>query len=427
MSLKCGIVGLPNAGKSTVFNALTNSNHAETGNYPFCTIDANKAQVFVPDERLKKISQIIKPKQIIPTAFEFTDIAGLVKGASQGEGLGSQFLSHIREVDSLLHVVRAFKDSQVTHVYGEPEPLRDIEIINTELQLSDLDIAEKRFKKIQKTAQSTGDKKLKKEHKILKKVLDVLEGNKNLRDVEWAPDEIVYLKALNFISLKPVLYICNFKEDDFTGTEVAGKLGENSVKDFSGKLSGNSKQVFVGDSARDSSGNSKQDSTRNENSKQLSGENSKQVSNVQKTIQEIKNHLGPKENLIALSCALEAEMQGWTDDEKTEFLQGLGWKEPALHTVIKKVYEQLCLISFFTAGEKEVKAWTTLKGALAPSAAGVIHSDFEKGFIRAEVYSCEELFKYKSEKLLKEKGILRIVGKDYKVQDGDIMHFLFNV
>lgn len=365
MSLKCGIVGLPNAGKSTIFNALTNSCQAETGNYPFCTIEANKGQVFVPDERLKKISSIIQSQKTIPTSFEFTDIAGLVKGASKGEGLGNQFLSHVRNADSLLHLVRGFKDSQITHVYGEPDLLRDMEIINTELLLSDLEIAEKRLQKIQKTAQSTGDKKLKEECETLKKALSILENNKSLKEKNWSQEEKMYLKSLNFISLKPVLYVCNFKEDEF------------------------SKQ--------------------------------------QNLLNQVKESLGQKEELIAVSCSLEAEMTGWTDSEKTEFLKSLGLTSPILHTVIKTVYKQLGLISFFTAGEKETRAWTIPKESTAPLAAGVIHSDFEKGFIRAEVYSCEDLFKHKSEKILKQKGLLRTVGKDYIVQDGDVLHFLFNI
>lgn len=365
MSLKCGIVGLPNAGKSTIFNALTNSSQAETGNYPFCTIETNKGQVFVPDDRLTKISQIMKSKKTIPTSFEFVDIAGLVKGASQGEGLGNQFLSHIRSVDSLIHLVRAFKDSQITHVYGEPEPLRDIEIINTELLLSDLEIADKRSQKIKKTAQSTGDKKLKKEMELLEKVVNLLSENKNLRDKEWSKEELTFLKPYNFISLKPALYICNFKEEDFTNQKI--------------------------------------------------------------DLSSIRQSLGTNEDCIAISCALEADMMGWNHSEKNEFLKPLGLKEPVLHRVIKKVYEQLNLISFFTAGEKESRAWTVKKESLAPTAGGVIHSDFEKGFIRAEVYSYEELLEHQSEKTLKNKGLVKVVGKDYIVQDGDIMHFLFNV
>lgn len=365
MSLKCGIVGLPNAGKSTLFNVLTNSTQAEIGNYPFCTIDSNKGQVFVPDERLTKISRIMQSKKTVPTSFEFVDIAGLVKGASQGEGLGNQFLSHIRSVDSLLHLTRAFKDNQITHVYGSPDPLRDVEIINTELLLSDLEIADKRLKKIEKTAQSSGDKNLKKETKLLKKTVRLLSENKNLRDQDWPQEELALLKSYNFISLKPALYVCNFKEEDFADKKI--------------------------------------------------------------DLSRIKKSLGAKEDAIAVSCALEADMTGWSDKEKQEFLQPLGLKEPVLHTVIKKVYEQLNLISFFTAGEKESRAWTVEKDSPAPVAAGQIHSDFQKGFIRAEVYGCEELLKHKSEKALREKGLLKTAGKDYLVQDGDVIHFLFNV
>ena len=250
-------------------------------------------------------------------------------------------------------------------MYGEPDPVRDIEIVNTELLLSDLEIAEKRFQKIQKTAQSTGEKKLKEELELLKKVLNLLSENRNLREADWSKEEVFFLKPLNFISLKPILYVCNLKEDEFSREEEIHK--------------------------------------------------------------QLKPHLGQKDKLIFISCALEEQMTDWTDKEKTELLKELSLEEPVLHTVIKKVYEQLNLISFFTAGEKEVRAWTIPKAALAPSAGGVIHSDFEKGFIRAEVYSYKDLFEHKSEKILKQKGLLKLVGKDYQVQDGDVIHFLFNV
>ena len=364
MGLKCGIVGLPNAGKSTIFNALTNSQEAEAANYPFCTIEPNLGCVIVPDSRLDKISSLIKPKKIIPTLLEFVDIAGLVKGASKGEGLGNQFLSHIRSTDSLLQIVRGFEDDQITHVYGNTDSKRDIEIINTELLLADLEVAEKRFKKINKTAQTTGDKFLKEEAEVLQRVLDLLKSDRALRSEEWSEKEFKYTNPLNFISLKPILYICNQSEDSFKKDNVSEKL--------------------------------------------------------------IKEICGKNEEVISISCALEAEMIEWSAEEKKEFLSSMGLKEPSLNRVIRKVYEQLNLITFFTAGEKEVKAWTVPKGSLAPQAAGVIHSDFEKGFIRAEVYSCEDLFHHKTEKDLKNSGLMRSEGKKYIVKDGDIMHFLFN-
>ncbi len=365
MGLKCGIVGLPNAGKSTIFNALTNSQTAEAANYPFCTIEPNLGRVIVPDTRLDQISSLIKPKQIIPTVLEFVDIAGLVKGASQGEGLGNQFLSHIRSTDSLLQVVRGFEDDQITHVYGDTDPKRDIEVINTELLLADLEVADKRFQKINKTAQTTGDKLLKEESEVLKKVLESLKANQALRSQEWSEKELQYIKPLSFISLKPILYICNQSEGSFKKDNPSEKL--------------------------------------------------------------IKEICGKKEEVISISCALEAEMTGWSPEEKKEFLSSMGLEEPSLNRVIRKVYEQLNLITFFTAGEKEVRAWTIPKGSLAPQAAGVIHTDFEKGFIRAEVYSCENLFKHKTEKDLKNSGLITSEGKNYPVQDGDVIHFLFQV
>lgn len=357
MSLKCGIVGLPNAGKSTLFNALTSSQVAQE-NYPFCTIDPNTGLALVPDPRLYQISDIFKPEKTIPTTMEFTDIAGLVKGASKGAGLGNQFLSHIRETQALLHVVRGFKDSEITHVYGDTNPLRDIEIINTEILLADLDIAEQRFQKTLKLSRTTGEKKIKKEAEILKKALESLQEGKALRSGNWSQEELNLLKLFHFISLKPVLYICNEGENF---TEEIGKI------------------------------------------------------------------CGPGEDVLSLSCALEGQIARLKEEEKSEFLSLLNLKEPALNRVIRKAYRQLNLITFFTAGEKEARAWTVPKGSRAPEAGGVIHSDFERGFIRAEVYHCQSLFKHASEKALKAAGLVRFEGKDYEVQDGDVMHFRFNV
>ena len=372
MSLKCGIVGLPNAGKSSLFNALVDAAAAETGNYPFCTIDANRGRALVPDERLKKISRLIQPARTVPASFEFADIAGLIKGASKGEGLGNQFLSHIREADSLLHLVRAFEDGQISHAYGGPDPARDVEIVNTELLLSDMETAEKRLQKIQKTAQASGGKKLKWECAALEKAIAVLSSGKSLREGEWTEEERGFLKSMRFISSKPVLYVCNLKEGDFA--------------------------------ARGAS----------------------QSSKARETAAMLKQSLGGREETLCVSAALEADMAGLPEEEKAEFLKPLGLKEPALRSVIRKVYGQLGLISFFTAGEKEVKAWTVPKGAAAPQAAGRIHSDFERGFIRAEIYACEALFRHKSEKALKSAGLLRSEGKDYIVQDGDVARFLFS-
>ena len=367
MNLKCGIIGLPNVGKSTLFNALTSSQKAEVANYPFCTIDPNVGQATVPDDRLQKITDIFKPKKTIPTILEFVDIAGLVKGASQGEGLGNQFLSHIRETHSLLHVVRGFDNSQITSVHETTDPERDIEVIQTELLLADLEMINKRLQKIEKAAQTSGDKKKKEELVALKKGKEHLEKGVNLRDISWSEKEKLIYDSMHFITLKPILYICNQSEENITN-KVSTKY-EQVIKDL------------------------------------------------------CKN----KEEVISLSCSLEAEVAQLEDSEKKDFLSSLGLKEPALNHVIRKTYEQLKLITFFTAGEQEVRAWTTAKDSTAPEAGGVIHSDFEKGFIRAEVYSYEDLLKYKSEKELKNKGLFRSEGKTYIVKDGDIILFRFNV
>ncbi len=364
MSLQVGIVGLPNVGKSTLFNALT-SNKAEAANYPFCTIDPNVGVVAVPDERLRKISELIKPKSLIPTSMEFVDIAGLVAGASKGEGLGNQFLGHIRATDAITHVVRCFDDPNIIHVSGSVEPLRDIGVINTELMLADLDSVEKRLQKVEKLAKS--DKKAKAEFDAFKKVADVLNSGRAARATTLEDAELPLVKDLHLLTMKPVLYVCNVNEQDFAA-------GGNDW----------SKQVE---------------------------EHAKSEGN----------------NSILVCSAMEAEISQLPESERAEFLASLGAKEPGLNRLIRQAYGLLGLYTYFTAGEKEVRAWTIRKGMKAPQAAGVIHTDFEKGFIRAETYHCDDLFNLKSEPAVKEAGKYRLEGKDYEVKDGDILFFRFNV
>lgn len=362
MSLKCGIIGLPNVGKSTLFNALTSSENAKAENYPFCTIEPNLGTVSVPDSRLHKIADLFKSKRILPTFLEFVDIAGLVKGASQGEGLGNRFLSHIRETHSLLHVVRGFKDTKVDSVYKTIDIKRDIEVINLELLLADLEVVEKRLEKLEKAVRVTGDKVLKSEREDLNKAFENLKQGIPLRNVTWEENELPWIKKMNFITLKPVLYILNQDEKAFS------EKGMN---------------------------------------------------------QSLENLMETKEEAISLSCSLEAEISELKDSEKKEFLNDMGLKEPALTRVIRAAYKQLNLITFFTAGEKETRAWTLPQGTLAPQAGGLIHSDFEKGFIKADIYSSEDLFQHKAEKELATRGLIRLEGKKYIVRDGDVIHFRF--
>lgn len=366
MGLKVGIVGLPNVGKSTLFNALTASK-AEAANYPFCTIDPNVGVVTVPDHRLEEISKYVKPQNQVPTVIEFVDIAGIVAGASQGEGLGNKFLSNIRETDAIIHVVRCFDDPNVVHVSGGVDPLRDIEVINTELMLSDLESVEKRFKKIEKIAQSSKDAKVKSEFSIVKKLYEALQAGQPARTVDASEDELPTLRDLHLLTIKPVLYVCNVSESDFLD-------GKSALADL------------------------------------------------------VAERAASERNLSLQICSqMEAEIAQLDPTERGEFLSSMGIKEPGLHRLIREAYSLLNLITYFTAGEKEVRAWTVRRGTKAPQAAGVIHTDFERGFIRAETYHCQDLFSLKSETAVKEAGKYRSEGKDYVVQDGDIMLFRFNV
>ncbi len=364
MALSVGIVGLPNVGKSTVFNALT-AGKAEAANYPFCTIDPNVGIVPVPDPRLARIQKHIPTQKVLPAVVEIVDIAGLVKGASQGEGLGNKFLANIRETSAILMMVRCFQDENVVHVAGSVDPDRDIEIIELELVLADADTAEKRHKKAQGAAK-TGAKEGKAELALVERVLAHLQAGKPARSLALTDDERREVAGWGLMTTKPVLYCCNVGEEDLP----AGNAWSERVR---------------ARAAAEGAG------------------------------------------IVILCGKIEAELAGLSDDEKQELLASYGLAEPALHSLARECYRLLGLQSYFTAGEKEIRAWTIRQGALAPEAAGVIHSDFEKGFIRANVYTLADLEQYGSEAALRAAGKLRQEGKTYVVQDGDIMHFLFNV
>lgn len=366
MALQCGIVGLPNVGKSTLFNAITKAG-AQAANFPFCTIEPNVGVVPVPDDRLQKIADLVGPETLIPTSTEFVDIAGLVQGASKGEGLGNQFLSNIRQTDAILHVVRCFDDPNIIHVSGSVDPTRDMDVINTELMLADLESLEKRYLRLEKLAKSSQDKKLKAEFEACKKLKGALSEGLPARSVSLPEDEAEQAQLFQLLTMKPVLYVCNLNEEDFS-------KGGNAW------------------------------------------------------VQEVQERAKKENNEVALiSAAIEAEIAQLSEEEQKEFLESLGIQERGLDRLIVSAYKLLNLITYFTAGKKEVRAWTITQGTKAPQAAGVIHTDFEKGFIRAETYHCEDLFRLKSEAAIKEAGLYRSEGKEYVVQDGDVMLFRFNV
>lgn len=366
MALQCGIVGLPNVGKSTLFNCLSNAK-AQAANFPFCTIEPNIGVITVPDDRLTKLTELVKPQRIVPNTIEIVDIAGLVKGASKGEGLGNQFLGNIRATNAIIHVLRCFEDDNVIHVDGSVDPIRDKEIIDTELQLKDLDTVSKRIQKVEKMAKTGGDKDAKRTFEVLSVIKNHLETGKSARTAPISEDDFEFIEDLSLLTVKPVLYVCNVDEASVNTGNKYVDLIKDAVK----------------------------------------GENAE---------------------VLIISAKIESEIAELEDyEERAMFLEDLGLKESGVAKLIRAAYRLLDLYTYFTAGVQEVRAWTITKGFTAPQAAGVIHSDFEKGFIRAEVIKYNDFVTLGSENACKEVGKLGVEGKTYVVEDGDIMHFRFNV